>query len=105
METSEVEEGTYLDTGIVSDIEEEEGEMKMIVESTRIGEGREEGKGKEGEGRGEEMKGREREGLGRRPDDTQRVLQPALCTKLVHSVSQIFLASSSGCSSASKFSD
>ena len=33
--------------------------MEMIVESTRIGEGREEGVGKEGEGRGEEMKGRE----------------------------------------------
>ena len=33
--------------------------MEMIVESTRIGEGREEGVGKEEEGRGEEMKGRE----------------------------------------------
>ena len=31
----------------------------MIVESPRIGEGREEGIGKEGEGRREEMKGRE----------------------------------------------
>ena len=33
--------------------------MKMIMESTKIREGGEEGIGKEGEGRGEEMKGRE----------------------------------------------
>ena len=52
-------EGTNLDTRIVSDIEEGEREMKMIVESTRIKEGREEGVGKEREGRGEEMRGRE----------------------------------------------
>ena len=54
-----VVEGTYSDIGIVSDIREGEGEMKMIVESTKIREGGEEEIGKEGEGRGEEMKGRE----------------------------------------------
>ena len=59
METREVEEGTNLDIRIVSDIEEGVREMEMIMESTRIGEGREEGIGKEGEGRREEMKGRE----------------------------------------------
>ena len=53
MEMREIEEGTNLDIEIVSDIREGEGEMKMIVESTRILEGREEGVGKEGEGRGE----------------------------------------------------
>ena len=58
METREVEEGTDSNTGIVYNIREGEEEMKMIVESTRILEGREEGVGKEGEGRGEEMKGR-----------------------------------------------
>ena len=51
-------EGTDSDTGIVSDIGEGEGEMKMIVESTKIRREEEE-IGKEGEGRGEEMKGRE----------------------------------------------
>ena len=54
-----VVEGTDLDIGIISDIEEGEGEMKMIVESARIGEEREEEVGKEGERRREEMKGRE----------------------------------------------
>ena len=39
----EVEEGSDSNIGIVSDIREGEGEMKMIVESTRIGEAREEG--------------------------------------------------------------
>ena len=53
-----VVEGTDSNTGIVFDIEEGEGEMKMIMESTKIGGGEEE-IGKEGEGRGEEMKGRE----------------------------------------------
>ena len=43
-------EGTELDTRIVSDLRE----IEIMVESTKIGEGRE-----EGEGRGEEMKGRE----------------------------------------------
>ena len=68
-------EGMNSDTGMVSDIREGEGEMKiivesikireggeemeMIVESTKIREGGEEEIGKEGEGRGEEMKGRE----------------------------------------------
>ena len=47
------------DTRIVSDLREGDGEMKIIVESTKIGEGRE-----EGEGIGEEMKGREAEMLG-----------------------------------------
>ena len=51
--------GIDSDTRIVSDIREGEGEMEMIVESTKIREGGEEGIGKEGEGRGEEMKGRE----------------------------------------------
>ena len=54
-----VVEGTDSDIGIVSDIGEGEGEIEMIVESTKIREGGEEGIGKEGEGRGEEMKGRE----------------------------------------------
>ena len=52
-----VVEGTDLDTRIVSNIGE--GEMKMIVESTKNGEGGEEEICKEGERRGEEMKGRE----------------------------------------------
>ena len=47
-------EGTESDTEIVSDLREGDGEMKIIVESTKIGEGRE-----EGEISGEEMKGRE----------------------------------------------
>ena len=59
METREVEKGTDSDTRIVSDIREGEGEMEIIVESTKIEEGGEEEIGKEGEGRGEEMKGRE----------------------------------------------
>ena len=54
-----VVEGTDSDTGMVSDIGEGEREIEMIVESIKIGEGGEEGVGKEGEGRGEEMKGRE----------------------------------------------
>ena len=53
-------EGIDLDIGIVFDIREGEGEMKIIVESTKI-EGGEEEIGKEGEGRGEEMKRREAE--------------------------------------------
>ena len=53
-ERIKVIEDTESDTGIVSDLREGDGEMKIIVESTKIGEGRE-----EGEGSGEEMKGRE----------------------------------------------
>ena len=53
-----VVEGTDSDIGIVSDIREGEREIEMIVKSTKIGEGGEEGIGKKGEGRGEEMKGR-----------------------------------------------
>ena len=59
VETRVVVEGTYSDTGIVSDIREGEEEMEMVVKSTKIKEGGEEEIGKEGEGRGEEMKGRE----------------------------------------------
>ena len=47
-------EGTESDTGIVSDLGEGDGEIEIIVESTKIREGRE-----EGEGSGEEMKRRE----------------------------------------------
>ena len=52
-ETRDVE-GIDSDTEIVSDIEEGDGEIKIIVESTKIGEERE-----EGEKSREEMKGRE----------------------------------------------
>ena len=48
VETRVIVEGTDSDIRIVSDIREGEGEMKMIVESTKIGEGGEEGIGKEG---------------------------------------------------------
>ena len=47
-------EGTELDTRIVSDLREGDGEIEIIVESTKIGEERE-----KGEESGEEMKGRE----------------------------------------------
>ena len=59
VETRVIVEGTDSDIRIIFDIGEGEGEMKMIVESTKIREGGEEEIGKEGEGRGEEMKGRE----------------------------------------------
>ena len=51
MKMREVEEGTDSDTRIVFDIGEGEGEIKIIVESTKIRGGREEETGKEGEGR------------------------------------------------------
>ena len=54
-ETNDVEK-IDSDTGIVSEIGEGDGEMKIMTESTKIGEGRE-----KGEGSGEEMKGREAE--------------------------------------------
>ena len=54
-ERIEVIEGTKSDIGIVSEIREGDREMK-IMESTKIGEGRE-----KGEGSGEEMKRREAE--------------------------------------------
>ena len=47
-------EGTESDIGIVSDLRKRDGEIEIIVELTKIREGRE-----EGEGSGEEMKGRE----------------------------------------------
>ena len=53
-ERTRVIEDTESDTGIVSDLREGDGEIKIIMESTKIGEGRE-----KGEGSGEEMKGRE----------------------------------------------
>ena len=49
-------EGTNSDIGIVSNIREGEGEIEIIVESTKIGEGGEEEISKEGEGRGEKNK-------------------------------------------------
>ena len=49
-------EGIYSNTGIVSEIEEGDGEIEIMTESTKIGEGRE-----KGEESGEEMKGRETE--------------------------------------------
>ena len=39
VETRVIVEGTDLDTGIISDIEEGEGEMKIIMKSTKIREG------------------------------------------------------------------
>ena len=51
--------GIVPDTGMVSDIGEGEGEIEIIVESTKIGGGGEEEVGKEGEGKGEEIKGKE----------------------------------------------
>ena len=53
VETREVED-TESDIRIVSDLGEGDGEIEIIVELTKIGEGREERKGS-----GEEMKGRE----------------------------------------------
>ena len=67
VETRVIVEGMDSDTGMVSAIGEGEGEMKIIVESTKIGEGGEEEIGKEGEGRREEMKGREA-GMAREED-------------------------------------
>ena len=52
-ETRDVE-GIYSDTRIVSDIGEGDGEIEIMVESTKIGEGRVDGEGSE-----EVMKGRE----------------------------------------------
>ena len=52
-ETRDVE-GIDSDTGIVSDIGERDGEIEIMMESTKIGEGR-----VDGEGSGEVMKGRE----------------------------------------------
>ena len=53
-ERIEVIEDTESDTGIVSDLREGDGEIEIITESTKIGEGR-----VDEEGSGEEMKGRE----------------------------------------------
>ena len=53
-ERIKVIEDTDSDTGIVSDLEEGDGEIEIITESTKIGEGR-----VDEEGSGEEMKGRE----------------------------------------------
>ena len=53
-ERIELIEDTESDIGIVSDIREGDGEIEIIIESTKIGEGRE-----KGEESGEEMKGRE----------------------------------------------
>ena len=47
-------EDTESDTRIVSDLEEGDREIEIMMESTKIGEGRE-----KGEGSGEKMKGRE----------------------------------------------
>ena len=58
VKTRVIVKGTNSDTRIVSDIGEGDGEMKIIVESTKIRGGEEE-IGKEGEGRGEEIKRRE----------------------------------------------
>ena len=46
-------EGTELDTGIMSEHEEGDGEIEMITESTKIGEerGEETGSGEEGKGK------------------------------------------------------
>ena len=52
-ERIEVIEDTESDTGIVSDLGEGDGKIKIITESTKIGEGR-----VDEEGSGEEMKGR-----------------------------------------------
>ena len=63
-ERIEVIEHTKLDTGIVSDLREGDGEIEIITESTKIGEKR----GEEA-GSGEEMKGRE---IGRTREDCGR---------------------------------
>ena len=105
VETRVIVEGIDSDTEIVSDIREGEGEIEMIVESTKIREGGEEEIGKEGEGRGEKMKGREVRMIG---EEGGRHTTSSSAKSLhipAHSVLQIFLASSSGCSSASKYSD
>ena len=53
-ERIEVIEDTESDTEIVSDLGEGDGEIEIIIESTKIGEGK-----VDEEGSGEEMKGRE----------------------------------------------
>ena len=63
-ERIEVIEDTELDTGIVSDLREGDGEIEIIIESTKIGEGR-----VDEAGSGEEMKGRE---AGRTGEDCGR---------------------------------
>ena len=53
-ERIEVIEGTESDTGIMSDLGEGDGEIEIITESTKIGEGK-----VDEAGSGEQMKGRE----------------------------------------------
>ena len=80
-------EGTESDIGIMSDLREGDGEMKIIVESTKVREGRE-----EREGSGEEMKEREAEMVGEecRRDITRSLTWPLLICRLT----QIFITSS-----------
>ena len=81
VETRVIVESTDSDTRIVSDIGEGEGEIKIIVESTKIREGGEEEIGKEGEGRREDMKERE---AGMAREESRRHTIGSL-SKLLHS--------------------